>query len=216
VRNVRLILWLLIATAVAVMSAQLAIRYLDEPAAMPPQAELARTAKQIAQDAITGEFSLVDHHGKPVTDKDYRGTWPLIFFGYTHCPDICPTTLSVVALVLDALGDDANRVRPLFITVDPARDTVEVMADYVAAFDPRIIGLTGSEEQVAAAAKSHRAFFAKAPMAEGGKITDDEYAMEHSAYLYLMDPEGVYADVFSPTDTADEIAARIRAFITQS
>jgi protein SCO1/2 len=116
---------------------------------------------------------------------------------------------------MDALGEDAAKVLPLFITVDPARDTPEIMADYVAAFHPRIIGLTGSDEQIAAAAQSHRAYYAKILMFEGDKMVEDDYAMDHSAYLYLMDPEGVYAGVFAPTDTADDIAARIRGFMNE-
>ena len=214
-RKVRLALWFLTATAIAVLAAQLVIRYLDQPGAPPTQAEVQRTAREVAQEAVTGEFTLIDHRGTTVTDGDYRGTWPLIFFGYTHCPDVCPTTLAVVGLVMDALGEDAAKVLPLFITVDPARDTPEIMADYVAAFHPRIIGLTGSDEQIAAAAQSHRAYYAKILMFEGDKMVEDDYAMDHSAYLYLMDPEGVYAGVFAPTDTADDIAARIRGFMNE-
>lgn len=214
-RKVRLILWLLAATAVAVMGAQMAIRFMDANDAQPTAEEQARAAKEVAREVVTGEFSLIDHHGKAVTDEDYRGSWPLIFFGYTHCPDVCPTTLGVVALVMDTLGEDAAKVQPLFITVDPERDTPEIMAEYVAAFHPRIIGLSGSLEQVKAAAVSHRAYYAKAPTEEGGEITADDYAMDHSAYLYLMDPDGVYAHVFSPTDTPEEIVASIRENINR-
>jgi protein SCO1/2 len=208
-------MWLLIATAVAVVGAQLAIRTMDDTGAPPTVEERARTAQEVAREVVTGEFSLIDHRGQAVTDEDFRGSWPLIFFGYTYCPDVCPTTLAVVGLVMDALGEDAARVQPLFITVDPARDTPEVMADYVAAFHPRIIGLTGSEEQIAAVARSHRAYYAKNPTVEDDKIVEDEYSMDHSAYLYLMDTQGVYATVFSPTDTAEEIAERVRGFISK-
>jgi protein SCO1/2 len=208
-------MWLLIATGVAVMGAQLVIRMMDDANAPPTAEEQALTAQQVARDIVTGEFSLIDHRGNSVTDEDFRGSWPLIFFGYTYCPDVCPTTLAVVGLVMDALGEDAAKVQPLLITVDPARDTPEVMAEYVDAFHPRLIGLTGSEIQVAAAAQSHRAYYAKVLMFEGDKIIEDEYAMDHSAYLYLMDPDGVYATVFSPTDTADEIAEKIRGFLNE-
>ncbi len=208
-------MWLVIATAVAVMGAQLVIRLMDDANAPHTAEERAQTAQQVARDIVTGEFSLIDHRGNAVTDQDYRGSWPLIFFGYTHCPDVCPTTLGVVGLVMDELGEDAARVQPLFITVDPERDTPEIMADYVAAFHPRIIGLSGSAEQVAAAAHSHRAYYAKAPVEEGAEIGVTEYAMDHSAYLYLMDPDGVYVHVFSPTDSADEIAAGIRGFLNK-
>lgn len=215
-------MWLLVATAVAVVGAQLAIRMMDDANA-PPTAEeqaltaeeQALTAQQVARDIVTGEFSLIDHHGNAVTDEDFRGSWPLIFFGYTYCPDVCPTTLGVVSLVMDELGEDAAKVQPLFITVDPQRDTPEVMADYVAAFHPKIIGLSGSLEQVAAAAQSHRAYYVKAPVEEGAEISETEYAMDHSAYLYLMDAQGVYAHVFSPTDTVEEITAEIREFMNK-
>lgn len=208
-------MWLLIATAVAVMGAQAVVRLMDEPVAPPTAEERAQTAQQVAREVVTGEFSLVDHRGNAVTDESYRGSWPLIFFGYTYCPDVCPTTLGVVSLVMDELGEDAAKVQPLFITIDPERDRPDVLAEYVAAFHPRIIGLTGSPEQIKAAAHSHRAYYAKAPMEEGAAIGETEYAMDHSAFLYLMDAQGIYAHVFSPTDTAEEIAAGIRKFMSQ-
>ena len=213
--KVRLVLWLLIATAVAVVAAQLAIRLMDDRPAPPTAEEKARSAKDVARDIVTGEFSLIDHHGNPVTDEDFRGSWLLIFFGYTHCPDVCPTTLAVAGLAMDELGEDAAKVQPLFITIDPERDTPEIMAAYVADFHPRVIGLSGSAEQVKAAAYSHRAFYARAPVEEGGESLAGAYAMDHSAYLYLMDPAGVYAHVFSPTDTPEEIAAAIRDFMNK-
>jgi len=214
-RKIRLAIWFLIATAIAVIGAQLTIRMLSDDAPPPTAEEKAQTAQEVARNVVTGEFSLIDHHGKAVTDLDFRGSWLLIFFGYTYCPDVCPTTLGVVSLVMDELGDDAAKVQPLFISVDPQRDTPEILADYVAAFHPRIIGLSGSLEQVKAAAGSHRAYYIKAPMEEGGEITATEYAVDHSAYLYLMDPEGVYAQVFSPTDTAEEITGKIKEFVNQ-
>ena len=214
-RKIRLAIWFLIATAIAVIGAQLTIRMLSDDETPPTAEEKAQTAQEVARNVVTGEFSLIDHHGKAVTDLDFRGSWLLIFFGYTYCPDVCPTTLGVVSLVMDELGDDAAKVQPLFISVDPQRDTPEILADYVAAFHPRIIGLSGSLEQVKAAAGSHRAYYIKAPMEEGGEITATEYAVDHSAYLYLMDPEGVYAQVFSPTDTAEEITGKIKEFVNQ-
>jgi len=214
-RKTRLIMWLVIATAIAVMGAQLTIRLMDDAAPPPTAEEKAQTAQDVARDIVTGEFSLIDHQGNAVTDETYRGSWLLIFFGYTHCPDVCPTSLAVVGLVMDELGEDAGKLQPLFITIDPKRDTPEVMAAYVADFHPRIIGLSGSPEQVKAAAYSHRAYYARAPVEEGAEITETEYAMDHSAYLYLMDPQGVYAHVFSPTDSAEEIAASIREFMNK-
>jgi protein SCO1/2 len=212
-RKTRLILWLLVATAVAVLGAELAVKLSDIGNTPPDKAEQARTAQEVAREAITGEFSLVDHNGNPVTDEDYRGSWLLIFFGYTHCPDVCPTTLGAVSVVMDILGEDSAKVQPLFISVDPQRDTPEVLKDYVSAFHPSIMGLSGTPEQIKAAAQSHRAFYAKAPAEEDGEIGETDYAMDHSAYLYLMDPEGVYANVFSPTDTPEGIAKQIRQYI---
>jgi protein SCO1/2 len=110
---------------------------------------------------IESEFSLIDHTGKPMTDEDFEGKWQLVFFGFTYCPDVCPTTLNDVSIVLEELGAEADQLQPLFITVDPERDTPEVMAEYVANFDPRIVGLTGSPEQIEQATQAFRAYYAK-------------------------------------------------------
>jgi cytochrome oxidase Cu insertion factor (SCO1/SenC/PrrC family) len=134
---------------------------------------------------IESEFSLVDHTGNPVADEDFAGKWQLVFFGFTACPDVCPTTLIEVSAVLEELGDDAEQITPLFISVDPERDTPEVMAEYVANFDPRIVGLTGSPEQIKQAAQAFRAYYVKVEQ----KNQPDGYTMDHSAFLYLMGPE---------------------------
>lgn len=158
---------------------------------------------------IESEFSLVDHTGKPVTDEDFEGKWQLVFFGFTYCPDICPTTLNDMSMVLEELGDEAEQVQPLFISVDSERDTPEVMADYVANFDPRIVGLTGSPEQIKQAAQAFRVYYAKVEQdgAPGG------YTMDHQAFVYLMNPEGDYATHFSPSDEPAAIADEIRAYL---
>ena len=158
---------------------------------------------------IRSEFSLVDQTGKPVTNRDYEGKWQLVFFGYTYCPDICPTTLNDVALVLDDLGDEAAELQPLFITVDPERDTPEVMAEYVSNFDPRIVGLTGTPEQIKHAAQAFRAYYAK--VEQNGAA--DGYTMDHSAFIYLMRPEGAYATHFSPSEDPAAMAEKIRAYL---
>lgn len=118
-------------------------------------------AAAASQSSIKSDFELVDHTGKPVTDEDYRGKWLLVFFGFTNCPDICPTALNEIAVVMDNLGKRAAKVQPLFITVDPEQDTPERMAEFVSAFDPRITGLTGTLEQIKASAKSFKVYFAK-------------------------------------------------------
>ena len=158
---------------------------------------------------IGSEFALVDHTGKAVTDDDFAGRWQLVFFGFTYCPDVCPTTLATVSAVLEELGDDADQVAPLFVTVDPERDTPAAMAEYLANFDPRIVGLTGSPEQIKAAAKAFRVYYARVDKDD----QPDGYTMDHSAFLYLIDPDGDYAAHFSHQDDAAEIAGGIRDFV---
>lgn len=158
---------------------------------------------------IGGPFHLTDDHGRSVTDADYRGRWMLVDFGYTTCPDVCPTELQTIAAALNKLGPAASRVVPLFITVDPARDTPTVLADYVKLFDPRLIGLTGTSEQIAAAARAYRVYYAK--VKPKGTTT---YLMDHSAFMYLMDPQGRFSALFTPTSTADELAAGIQEHLS--
>ncbi|WIY25717.1 SCO family protein [Parasedimentitalea psychrophila] len=159
---------------------------------------------------IKSQFSLIDHTGQRVSELDYRDRWQLVFFGFTYCPDICPTTLSYVANILDLLGGNAEHVAPLFITVDPARDTQEVMAEYVSVFHPQLIGLTGSEAEVASAAQSFRVFFEK----RTDETVPDGYLMAHSGYIYLMTPDGKYEAIFlegreTPETVAEQIQLRI-------
>jgi protein SCO1/2 len=139
-----------------------------------------------------------------VTDQDFRGKWLLVFFGYTRCPDVCPTTLSDIADALAKLGPLADRVQPLFVTVDPSRDTQPVLADYTAAFDPRIIGLTGSPSQIAAAAKAYNVTYAK-------RVIGDDYYMDHTAAVRVMRPDGTYETSFLTTSGSAEMARRLRA-----
>jgi len=136
--------------------------------------------------AVGGHFSLVDGQGQTVTDRTFRGKYMLVYFGYTHCPDVCPTTLSDIAAALKQLGPRAARIVPVFITVDPARDTPAVMAHYTALFSPRIVGLTGSAAQIAAVAGKYHVYFARHATGPG----PDDYSMDHSSVLYLMGPDG--------------------------
>jgi protein SCO1/2 len=156
--------------------------------------------------AIGGPFSLTDQTGKPVTDQTYKGKWLLVFFGFTSCPDVCPTTLNQVAQVMDRLGPLADQVQPLFITVDPARDTPAVLAQYTAAFGPRIVGLTGTPEQIAAAAKAYRVYYAKVDQGS-------DYTMDHSAILYVMRPDGKYEAFFAADAKADDMTAKLKSWI---
>jgi protein SCO1/2 len=154
--------------------------------------------------ALGGPFSLTDHTGRAVTDRDFRGRTLMVFFGFTQCPDVCPTELQVVAEVLEKLGPRAAQVAPLFVTIDPERDTPEILAQYVALFDPRITGLTGTPEQIAQIARAYRVFYAK--VTPPGAST---YTMDHSALLYLMGPDGGFRAVFRHGTPATEIARAV-------
>jgi protein SCO1/2 len=156
---------------------------------------------------ITSEFELVDQTGKAVRDEDVDGKWQLVFFGFTSCPDICPTTLSNVTAALEELGPAVEKLQPLLITVDPERDTAPVLKQYLAAFDPRILGLTGTPEQVEKALRSFRVYASKRPL-EGG-----DYTMDHSAFIYLMDPQGEYAAHFGPQEPVEAMVEKIRSTV---
>jgi protein SCO1/2 len=154
---------------------------------------------------IGGPFSLVGTDGKPVTERDFRGRYMLIFFGFTHCPDICPAELQVIAQALDQLGDKAKRVVPIFITLDPERDTPEAMANYVKSFGGNFVGLTGSPEQIAAAAKAYRVSYSKVE----NNDSPGDYSVDHSALVYLMDPKGRYVTHFSYGLSAEQMAEKL-------
>jgi protein SCO1/2 len=157
-----------------------------------------------AQSALDRPFALLGTSGHIVTDKDLRGGWLLVFFGYTNCPDICPTTLNSVVTVLDRLGPNAARLRPVFITVDPARDTSEALRAYVTAFDPRIIALTGDDDQIGRAAATFGARFFKEPGTQPG-----EFTMAHSAMVYVIGPEGGLVTQFANANDPDTIATTL-------
>jgi protein SCO1/2 len=181
-------------------------------AAVALAAALVRTAPAMAaQLAIGGHFELVDTSGREVTDQTFRGKWMLVYFGYTSCPDACPTTLSEISLALDALGPLAPKVQPIFITIDPERDTPTVLADYVKTFDPRIVALTGSTEQIAAAAKAYRVSYARVATGDGGN-----YLMDHSSIVYLMDPAGRLSTFFPPDTTSERIVDALRQLLAGS
>jgi protein SCO1/2 len=162
-------------------------------------------AQQIA--AIGGPFKLTDQTGKEMTDQDLKGRPFLVFFGFTHCPDVCPTTLFDVSEILRALGPDADRVRALFITVDPERDTPAVMKDYLSSFDPHLSGLTGDPASIAAVAKAYRVYFKKVPNDQGG------YTMDHTAIVYLMDKDGRFVSPFSLKRSTEAAAADLRRYL---
>jgi protein SCO1/2 len=161
-----------------------------------------------AQSGIERPFALVDGSGRSVTDRDFRGRWLLMFFGYTSCPDICPTTLSEIATVMDQLGPLAARVQPIFVSVDPQRDTPALLREYVDAFGAGIEGLTGTEEQVARAASTFGVLFYKIP---GNSPYD--YTVAHSALIYAIGPERGLVTRFSADANADRIAAILRLLV---
>lgn len=157
--------------------------------------------------AVGGPFALVDHTGKPFTDADLKGKASLLFFGFTHCPDVCPTTLQSMTVWLQGLGPDGDAIRPVFVTVDPERDTPEVMAAYLGAFDPRIIGLTGSPQQVAAMLKAYRVYSKKV------ETTGGDYSMDHSSAVYVMDANGKFWNVIAMSEQPEGAIAKLKTLI---
>jgi protein SCO1/2 len=160
--------------------------------------------------SIGGPFTLTDQTGKTVTDHSYDGAFRLIYFGYTFCPDACPTELQVMAQALETMGPDGAKVQPIFITIDPARDTQAQMAKYVPLFDKRLAGLTGTAEQIATVAKAYKVYYSKAP-ATGAD--PNAYGMNHSSFVYLMDPAGKFLTVFSSDTDSDKMATEIRRYM---
>jgi protein SCO1/2 len=156
--------------------------------------------------AIGGPFTLVTTSGEDVSDQTYRGKWLLIFFGYTFCPDACPTALNNISVALEKLGLDAAKLQPLFVTVDPYRDTREFMRNYLQSFDSRIIGLTGIQDQIDHVVKEYRVYVAQ----QGSEADGNDYLVSHSAYIYLMDPNGKFVNVIQGSEAGDDIAAWLR------
>ena len=164
--------------------------------------------------AIGGPFKLRTGRVEIVTERDFRDKWLLVYFGYTHCPDICPTTLADVVQTIDLLGTAGAVVQPLFVTIDPERDTPDVMDAYVKALDPRIIGLTGSSAEIAAAARSFKVHYTRAQ----SKSRDArDYQMEHSSFVYVVGPDGRYVTLFAPLSgqAPDQMALKLRELIGQ-
>lgn len=157
-----------------------------------------------------GQFTLIDHSGKTVTDRDYDGLYRLVFFGFTNCPAVCPTTLQTVTIALAELGSAADRVQPLFITIDPEQDKPQVLAEYVSNFDRRIVGLTGTPQQIAAAAKAFHVYYKKVRDKDGSE------QIEHTATLYFMAPDGAHLTHIPPEASPRKMAELIRAEIDRT
>lgn len=160
--------------------------------------------------SVGGAYELIDQDGKTVTDKDFAETYKLIYFGFTYCPAICPTELSKMTDALDKMGTAARAIQPIFITIDPERDTAAVMKQYVGHFDERLIGMTGTPEQVKAAASAYKVYYAR---------VDDpaatEYTMDHSSYIYFMSPDDTLLHIFRIEDSAGDMASIMQRWLEQ-
>ncbi|MBB3021143.1 protein SCO1/2 [Microvirga lupini] len=155
---------------------------------------------------IGGPFKLTSHEGKPFTEADLKGKPFVVFFGFTHCPEVCPTTLYDLTQDMAALGKDGENLQAAFITVDPERDTPELMKTYLSSFDPRIVGLTGTEEEIAAAARTYKIYYRKVP-------TDGGYTMDHSATLFLMDSKGEFYGTSNFQEPEETRRSKLRQLI---
>jgi protein SCO1 len=160
---------------------------------------------------IGGPFALIAPDGTTVTEQTFRGKWLLVYFGYTFCPNTCPMTLNEIATALEKLGTDATKMQPLFITVDPQRDTREVLEQYTRSFDPRIVGLTGSPQQIDAVTQEYGAYAARDKTGPG----PEDYVIDHSTYLYVMDPGGKFVRAFDADTSGDRIADALRELLAQ-
>jgi protein SCO1/2 len=200
-RALRLTLWIAVAVALFGLGA-LAVLTLREPG------PVAADGGGMAPGApLGGSFALVDQNGQPVTEALFREKPAAVFFGFTHCPDVCPTTLMEAAGWIDALGPDANAMRFVFVTVDPARDTPQVMKDYVSAFSDQIVGITGEPEKVEAMVADYRIYSRKVPL-EGG-----DYTMDHTASVLLLDADGAFVGTIAPDEAEETAVAKLKRLV---
>jgi len=176
-------------------------------------AQSARSAAEIMdilmwnREPVGGPFALTDQAGHARTDRDFRGRLMLVYFGFTFCPDVCPTDLQAIGLALDRLGPDGDQVQPIFITVDPERDTASHLADYVPMFHPRLIGLTGSADAIRKVADAYKVYYARVPQDAG------DYTVDHTAYIYLMDRDGHFVAPFNLKRTPEEAAVDLKRYL---
>jgi cytochrome oxidase Cu insertion factor (SCO1/SenC/PrrC family) len=212
-RALRLIRWIAFASIVLLLAAIAVFKFAPgaRELVLPPSGGTASASNEDTVSVpagvpIGGSFQLTDENGHSVTDASYRGRWMLVLFGYTNCPDECPLTLQKMATTLHDLGPLADRIAPLFITVDPVHDTPERLASYLENFDTRINGLTGKDNQIAAAAKAYRVYYEPGRNEESGADL-----VSHSTFLYLMDPRGKLNALFSQDVTPEKLTAALRA-----
>jgi len=192
-RIIRILLWLMVVAAAATM----AYLYLVGD----------KGNRQASGEKLGGEFNLVRHDGNPITDKDLLGKPHAIFFGFTNCPEVCPTTLYEMSTWLSELGKDADGINVYFMSVDPDRDTKEVLADYLTSFDERIIGITGNRPQVEQTLKSYRVYFKRAD------LEDEDYNMDHTASVYLLDPKGKFTGSIAYGEDGKSAVAKLRKLL---
>lgn len=162
---------------------------------------------------VGGPYTLTDHTGKVRTEADFKNTYKLIYFGFTFCPAICPTELQKITIALNELGDDASKIQPLFISVDPERDTSAVLKNYVTLFHPRLIGMTGTQDQIDAVKKAYKVYSAKVPPSKGADA--DEYMVDHTSFIYFMSPDDQLIALFRTEDNADVVVEQVRRTLTQ-
>lgn len=194
----------------ALVLAWAAVKYIDDAGKIGET--IVKATKTTGSASIGGPFELTDHNGKRVIDRSFPGKYLLVYFGYTYCPDVCPTGLTEISNALDQIGPLADKVQPLFITVDPERDTAEQLKEYATYFHPKLLGLTGTPEEVAKAAKAYRIYFAKVKPKETGADPDD-YTVDHSAIIYLMAPDGKFVQHFGHGTGAEALATRLKEIV---
>ena len=192
----RSVVWLAAALAVTAAAVTVAMN----------RASQSNAAQQLPQ--IGGHFALSTPEGRRVTDTTFRGKWLLVYFGYTSCPDVCPTTLSAMALALDKLGPLADKVQPVFITVDPERDTAKIVGEYVKDFDPRFVGLVGSPQEIGTAAEQFHVYY------RVRQLGNNEYVVDHSSFIYLIDPNGAFVRLLTGDLPGHQLADELRKLMS--
>ena len=174
---------------------------------------VADKAGEVTKVQVGGDFELINQYGETVRNSDFLGGYMLIFFGYTYCPDVCPTTLSTISTALDTLGDSAAAITPIFVTVDPERDTPGYLKDYLQHFHPAIQGLTGSVEKIKKVAKAYGVYYAKVQEESDTDTDADDYLMDHTSLTFLMGPDGEYSAHFGHSTSADAMAEKIAGIL---